>query len=261
MPSRKRFGKKMKVKKRMKGGNITEASYNREHANNTNDQLTTPLLGTVGSYDDALPSSGLDASKPIEMSKKGGSSYTSFSDDVFLSAASGIGLVGVAWFGISRSLVRHKYSEALSYTILASGILISLFLVLFNGIRDLKPSSGMIGAFKNILILAKYMLVSCVPAFLILVQLGVLIYIMYSHADYIFSSENIPQMFNVFNAVSIVMVLAQCWVWKDKVKSIMGKVVSTSNPMVLPGFILASILSGIAISQLYVILEYLRTDC
>ena len=28
-------------------------------------------------------------------------------------------------------------------------------------------------------------------------------------------------MFGIFNAITIVMVLAQCWVWKDKVKEIM----------------------------------------
>ena len=68
-------------------------------------------------------------------------------------------------------------------------------------------------------------------------------------------------MFGIFNAITIVMVLAQCWVWKDKVKEIMLNVTAPQNPMILPGFIIAAILSGIAISQLYVILEYLRTDC
>jgi hypothetical protein len=133
--------------------------------------------------------------------------------------------------------------------------------VLFKGIRDLKPSSGIIEAVKNILRLCKFLLVTSVPALLILVQLAVLIYIMYNNAEYIFSSENIPRMFNIFNAVSIVMVLAQCWVWKNKVKSIMSDIAEQSNPMVLPGFILAALLSGISISQLYIILEYLRTDC
>ena len=81
---------------------------------------------------------------------------------------------------------------------------------------------------------------------------------MYNNADYIYSSENIPQMFNTFNAITIVMVLAQCWVWRKKVMEIMLNVTSPKNPMTLPGFILAAILSGVAISQLYIILEYLK---
>ena len=118
-----------------------------------------------------------------------------------------------------------------------------------------------LGAIKNVLFIAKYLTIRSVPALLILVQIGVLCYIMYTHADYIFSSQNIPQMFGVFNAITIAMVLAQCWVWKDKVKEIMLSVTAPQNPMILPGFIIAAILSGIAISQLYVILEYLKTDC
>ena len=44
-------------------------------------------------------------------------------------------------------------------------------------------------------------------------------------------------------------------------KEIMLNVTAPQNPMILPGFILAAMLSGVAISQLYIILEYLRTDC
>lgn len=193
--------------------------------------------------------------------KTGGSSYNSYTDNVFLSVSSGIGLVGVMWFGISRSIIKHKYSEALSYALLGLGVLSSLFLIMFKGIRNIQPSSGILGAIKNAIQLTQYLLVRSVPALLILVQICVLCYIMYNHAEYIFSSENIPWMFKVFNTMSMVMVLLQCWVWKNKVQSIMSSVVSPSNPMVLPGFILAAILSGISISQLYIILEYLKTDC
>jgi hypothetical protein len=251
MPGRKKVGKKLK--KRMKGGGSGDL-----------DNPITPD-GELGKSNPLLPQAVavpvVGDSKPITTYKNGGSSYVGYSDSIFLSVATGAGLVGVAWFGISRSLIPHKYSEALSYAILAVGVLFSLFLVLFKGVRDLKPTSGIIAIVKNILRLCKYMLVTSVPALLILVQLAVLIYIMYNNAEYIFSSENIPQMFNVFNIISIVMVLAQCWVWKDKVKSIMSDIVEPSNPMVLPGFILAALLSGISISQLYVILEYLKTDC
>ena len=158
-------------------------------------------------------------------------------------------------------MIKHKYSEVLSYSLLGVAVTMSLLLIIFKGVRQVKPSNSIIGAIKNVLFVAKYLTIRSVPALLILVQIGVLCYIMYNNADYIFSAENIPRMFGIFNAITIVMVLAQCWVWKDKVKEIMLNVTAPQNPMILPGFIIAAILSGIAISQLYVILEYLRTDC
>jgi len=245
MTSRKNLGKNRKLKKRMKGGNVPP--------------VESPVEPVESSVDPVK--SSVESAEPLDTKIKGGSSYVKYADNVFLSVATGIGLVGVMWFGLSRSVIKHKYSEALSYTLLGLGVLCSLFLILFKGVRTLKPSSGIVGAIKNILVLSKFLVIRSVPALLILVQLCVLTYIMYTHADYIFSSENIPKMFNTFNMISIAMVLIQCWAWKDKVKSIMSNAPISQNPMVLPGFILAAILSGISISQLYVILEYLKTDC
>ena len=96
-----------------------------------------------------------------------------------------------------------------------------------------------------------------------MVQIGVLCSIMYSNAEYIFLAENMPTMFTVFNLIAMAMILGQSYVWKNKVVEIMESVTGKgkSNPMALGGFILAAILSGVAISQLYIILEYLRTDC
>ena len=162
---------------------------------------------------------------------------------------------------ISRTLIRHKYSEVVSYSLMGAAVAFSLLLIIFKGVRGVKRQPGIVGAIKNILYVGKYLTMRSVPALLILTQIGVLCYIFYGNADYIFSSPNIPYMFGVFNAITLFMILAQCWVWKDKVKEIMLNVTAPQNPMILPGFILASLLSGVAISQLYVILEYLRTDC
>ena len=68
-------------------------------------------------------------------------------------------------------------------------------------------------------------------------------------------------MFSTFNKMAAVMILGQSFVWYKQVNKIVLGESNDSNPALVPGFILAAILSGVAISQMYVILEYLKTDC
>ena len=268
MPNKKRFGKNIKLKRKMKGGALGDI-----------DEPLTPNKDGAAAVQatDVIPVAKATAAPPVatatpvgpdtaiakEMPLAGGSgsSYNKYGDNIYIGAIAGIGIMGIVWFMLSRSIIRHKYSEAGCYGLIGVSVLLSLCLILFKGIRQIKPGKTIIESIKNILHLAKYLLIRSTPGLLILVQLAVLIFIMYNNADYIYSSENIPQMFNTFNAITIAMVLAQCWVWRKKVMEIMLNVTSPKNPMTLPGFILAAIISGVAISQLYVILEYLRTDC
>tara|TARA_R110001592_G_scaffold5683_10_gene31209 strand:- start:168 stop:1016 length:849 start_codon:yes stop_codon:yes gene_type:complete len=282
MPNKKKIGKKSKLKRKMKGGwrgdhndmpedypEPTPAQVNRamaiqkrmENRAATEKSSVTPSAPPLEKVPMAKPGIPVAKATPIAKSKQGGSSYTKFDDDIYISMVMAVGFMGVIWFMISRTMIKHKYSEVLSYSLMGIGVILSLFLIIFKGVRQIKPSSSIIGAIKNMLFLAKYLAIRSVPGLLILLQIAVLCYIMYNHADYIFSSENIPRMFGIFNAITIVMILGQCWVWKDKVKEIMTNVTGPKNPMIIPGFILAAILSGIAISQLYIILEFLKTDC
>jgi len=248
MPNKKKFGKNIKLKRKMKGGALEEG-----HPDYVPDKDVS--VASEAPVADATPAA-VDG-----RSVSGGSSYQRYSDNVYISAIMGVGIVGAIWLMISRTLIRHKYSEVVSYSLMGAAVAFSLLLIIFKGVRGVKRQPGIIGAIKNILHVAKYLTLRSVPALLILTQIGVLCYIFYGNADYIFSSPNIPTMFGVFNAITLVMILAQCWVWKDKVKEIMLNVTAPQNPMILPGFILAAMLSGVAISQLYIILEYLRTDC
>ena len=68
-------------------------------------------------------------------------------------------------------------------------------------------------------------------------------------------------MFNTFNKMAAIMILGQSFVWYKQVNKIVLGENKDSNPALVPGFILAAILSSVAISQMYVILEYLKTDC
>ena len=249
MPNKKKFGKNIKLKRKMKGGALEEG-----HPDYVPDKDVS--VASESPVADATP-----VATEVGKSVKGGSSYQRYSDNVYISAIMGVGVMGAVWLMISRTLIRHKYSEVVSYSLMGAAVGFSLLLIIFKGVRGVKRQQGIVGAIKNILYVAKYLTIRSVPALLILTQIGVLCYIFYGNADYIFSSPDIPYMFGVFNAITLVMILAQCWVWKDKVKEIMLNVTAPQNPMILPGFILAAMLSGVAISQLYIILEYLRTDC
>jgi len=237
MPSKMKFGKNSKLKGKMRGGMLDDA-------------------GVEGN----VPSVQTDTASMTQRSQAG-SSYTSFSDQTYISIIVSIGIGGLIWMAVSRAIIRHKYSEVVAYGLIGAAITFSLLLILFKGVRNTKPSSGILGAIKNILGLAKFLLLKCTPAILILVQIVVLCNIMYTNADYIFSTDTMPTMFTVFNLISMAMIIGQSIVWKDKVVEIMTGEKGKSNPMALGGFILAAILSGVAISQLYIILEYLRTDC
>jgi hypothetical protein len=257
MPNKKKFGKNRKLKRKMKGGALEEG-----HPDYVPDKdVSVASEAPVAKATEAPQAKAVAIATPVGKSKQGGSSYQKLSDNMYISVIMGIGVMGVVWFMISRTMIRHKYSEALCYGLLSVAVAFSLVLIIFKGVRQVKLLPGIIGSIKNILFVFKFLIVRSIPALLILIQTVILYYIMYNNAEYIFTSENIPQMFGVFNAITIAMVIAQCWVWKDKVKEIMLNVTAPQNPMILPGFILAAILSGVAISQLYIILEFLRTDC
>ena len=59
---------------------------------------------------------------PVEKSKQGGSSYIKYSDNVYISVVMGIGLMGVVWMMLSRTMIKHKYSEVLSYSLLGIAV-------------------------------------------------------------------------------------------------------------------------------------------
>lgn len=192
----------------------------------------------------------------------GASSYAKYDDNIFIKFVLSLGLMGVIWFLITRSLVKHRYSETVSYSMISVSILVSLLLVLIAGLRTVKTDkSGLIGALKKVFNLAIFVLSKGLPGLLILVQLGILIYIMTKNADYLFTASSYPPMFQEFNIMALLMLAGQLYIWKNQLYKILTGIGGPNNPMTIPGFVLAAIFSGIAISQLYIILEFLKTDC
>lgn len=200
--------------------------------------------------------------KVVTKGQEGGlSSYAKYDDNLFIKFVLALGLMGIIWFLLTRSLVKHKYSETLSYGIISVSVIISLLLVLIAGLRVIKGGSGLLEAFKKVFNLAIFVLSKGLPGILILVQLGILIYIMTKNADYLFTADEYPPMFQEFNIIALLMLSGQLYIWKNQLYKILRGVGESNSSMTILGFILISIFSGIAISQLYVILEYLKTDC
>jgi len=257
MPNKRKFDKKSKLKRKMKGGALGDIN-----------EPLTPDKGRVNKATDDMP---VAVATPVGKSKQGGSSYNKYSDSLYINGISALGIVGFVWMMVSRSLIRHKYSEAVSYGLIEASVSLSVFLIFFKGVRTAFTGSGLGGgglgplaAMREIMKLAIFVLKRCTPGLLIMAQLAVLIWLMIKHADYLYQTENMPKMFGIFNAMTIAMIMGQCWVWKGKVLQVMEekKEVGTSqSPLQVPGFILAAILSGISISQMWVILEYLNVDC
>ena len=72
---------------------------------------------------------GGDAGGESGRARKGGSTYNKYADSIYLNGISAVGVVGFVWMMVSRSLIRHKYSEALSYGLMEAGVTFSLFLI------------------------------------------------------------------------------------------------------------------------------------
>lgn len=239
MPKKYRKNKKRK----MKGGALES-------------NLSEPLTNALPNYDNALnkTKAKIGASK---------STYKRYNTGLFITIVSSFSIVGVVWFFISRSLVRHKYSEALCYGLMAFSVVLSLILVVIAGIKTVSNMSenGLLDALKKILQISKYVLFKSFPAQLILIQLGVLIWLCVKHASYLFTSETLPQTFNMFNIITLIMLLGQLYVWHGEIKRLLVNKLEKRSKLIIPAFVLSSIISGLSIGQIYVILEHLRTDC
>ena len=242
MPNKLKFRKNRKLKSKMKGGQFegpnNEAPVAEE---NVPIAFATPVKSKSGS---------------------GKSDYGSLNMDYFILFISAIGAMGIIWLFVSRSMITHEYSEALSYSIVALAIFLSFFIVMFAGLKSMSVGGNtLMDGFKYAFKVVLFSITSCLPAILITIQLGFLIYLCYTHSDFLYSSSNIPALFSTFNKLAALMILGQSYVWSKQVRKIVLGSNEDNNPALVPGFILAAIVGGIAISQMFVILEYLKTDC
>lgn len=237
---------KRKYKKKMKGGNLPET--------NLNDPLLSKNLANTGD-------AGLMETKTKRGAAK--STYKKYNTGLFINIVVSFSIIGIIWFFISRSLVRHKYSEAVCYGLIGFSVLLSLILVIIAGIKSVSKMSenGMLDALKKIIKVTKYLMFNSFPAQLILIQLGVLFWLSIKHAEYLFTSDTLPQIFTTFNITAIIMIFGQLFAWRSELRRLLVNKLDKRSRLLIPGFVLAFIISGLSIGQIYVILEHLRTDC
>ena len=253
MTNKAKFRKNRKLKSKMKGGKA-DIGPSAPAASGDKSAAGVPPLPTEK---DMPVAKGV----PVRAKSGGVSDYGSLNMKYFIYGVSAIGFMGVLWFFLSRSMIRHEYSEAVSYGLIALAIFFSFFMVLLAGLKSMRAGSGIMNGFKYLFKVILYALTKCLPAILICIQIGILIYIYIKHGNYLYTSDSIPALFNTFSTMAAVMILGQSFVWYKQVNKIVLGENKDSNPALVPGFILAAILSTIAISQMYVILEFLKTDC
>ena len=122
------------------------------------------------------------------------STYGKYNHNLFLWAILMIGTAGFIWFLISRSLITHRNSEAISYGIMALGVVLSVFLLISVSIvYGDKNQSG----FKKMLRTLFTIFIDGIPAWLILAQIVFLITLLVRHSDYMFLNNEKPQIFNM----------------------------------------------------------------
>ena len=247
--------KNKKYKRRQKGG------YARLDTIPEVDESEVPLLQS-SQTSKPQTSKSQTTSKPQTSKTKTGASYGKYNHNIFMWIVMMVSVGGILWFFISRSLVTHKYSEAISYGIMSLGVILSvLLLISLSVIYKKKGDGGFMSMIKSLFQIIK----SGIPAWLLLAQMGVLIWLMVKHADYLYFNEDKPDLFNMFNYTSALLIFLQIYMWSNKVKKML-KLAGTGEEIKrsyinIGVMILISLLSGICISQIYVILEKLRTDC
>ena len=107
--------------------------------------------------------------------------YGKYNHTIFLWFILMMSVAGFIWFLLSRSLITHKNSEALSYGLMAVSVVLSIFLLIsVSVIYGDKKDSGLIGMIKKIFVI----FIDGIPAWLILAQIGVLVGLFVKHADY-----------------------------------------------------------------------------
>lgn len=262
MPNKRKFGKNRKLKRKMKGGALGDIDEPLTPNKDGAAVVEATDVMPVAKATEAPKAKAVAVATPVGKSRSGGvSDYGSLNMKYFIYGVSAIGFMGVLWFFLSRSMIRHEYSEAVSYGLIALAIFFSFFMVLLAGLKSMRAGSGILNGFKYLFKVILYALTKCLPAILICIQIGILIYIYIKHGNYLYTSDSIPGLFNTFSNMAAVMILGQSFVWYKQVNKIVLGENKYSNPALVPGFILAAILSTVAISQMYVILEFLKTDC
>ena len=186
------------------------------------------------------------------------SAYKTMDNKLFLNFIFCISFMGLIWFFISTFLVKHMYSEVLCYSLMLMSIIFSLFLMISIGVVRMQGDNFI----KKMLSIVMFVMTKCLPGILIGIQLALMIYIMKENALYMYTtpSEDVPRMLGIFNGATALGIIIQMYMYRNHLSRVLFPDGQPISPAILPGFILVGILTSWSISQIFVILSYLKVD-
>ncbi len=181
-------------------------------------------------------------------------------------AGSAFTFTGIILYFLSRSVIRFKYSEAVSYVILSISIIIYYLLQMAHMFKKLgKGEFSQTGnVFYDVYSLLKILITSIIgdsiTGALLLVQIGVLIYLTGSHADYFFTTEDYPFEFTMLNVLAICMIMLQTFYYQNQVKKeVTGQPSQGKFTKIIISLVFLAI-NLIPLGMMWVILEKFRVD-
>ena len=186
------------------------------------------------------------------------SAYIAMDNKLFLNFIFAIAFMGFFWFLISTFLLKHKYSEVLCYSLMLVSVIFSLFLMISIGVVRMEGST----AFKKILNIVKFVVTKSLPGIIVAIQLAIMIKIMSKNADYLHSTSNKdrPQSLDLFNSATSLGLLVQLFMYRKHLLEVIFPTENKTSISFLGGFILIGILTSFCISQVYIILNFLKVD-
>jgi hypothetical protein len=181
-------------------------------------------------------------------------------------AGSAFTITGIILYFLSRSVIKFKYSEAVSYIILSISIIIYYLLQIAHMFKKMRK-----GEFKqtgNILYdmfsLLNFFITSVIgnsiTGALLMIQLLIIIYLTYKHADYFFTTEDYPFEFTMLNVLAICMITLQTFYYQNQVKKeVTGQPAQGKFTKIIISLVFLAI-NLIPLGMMWVILEKFRVD-
>jgi hypothetical protein len=175
-------------------------------------------------------------------------------------------LTGIILYFLSRSTIRFKYSEAVSYIILSVSIIIYYLLQLAHMFKKMKNNefSQTGNVIYDIFSFARFFFINIlgnsITGFLLLVQIAVLIYLTGKHADYFFTTVDYPFEFTMLNILAVCMILLQTFYYQLQVKKeVTGQPSQGHITKIIISLVLLAV-NLIPLGMMWVILEKFRVD-
>tara|TARA_B110000008_G_C16975790_1_gene565821 strand:+ start:5400 stop:6101 length:702 start_codon:yes stop_codon:yes gene_type:complete len=181
-------------------------------------------------------------------------------------AGTGFTLTGVILYFLSRSVLRFKYSEAISYIIMSISIIIYYLLQIAHMFKKMKKGefkqTGNI--FYDFFSLLRFFITGVIgnslTGALLMVQLLIIIYLTVKHADYFFTTVDFPFEFSMLNILAVCMIMLQTFYYQNQVRDeVTGRPSQGYMTKIIISLVFLAI-NLIPLAMMWVILEKFRVD-